>query len=133
MKINSILKYMFVLGAIVDGVIAISWFFIASGWKLPNILNGYVGEGQDYQLAMYVAAMFMTGWTILLVWGAIKPVERRELLLITSFFLLLSVIIELVFFIDMLGGAVFVFGVTKRIILSALFTSVYFYSLRKDS
>jgi len=34
----------------------------------------------DSQLAMYVGAMFMAGWTILLAWGAIKPVERRDLL-----------------------------------------------------
>ena len=124
------LKFMFILGAVVDGVIAISWFLIASGWELPNILNGYIGKGPDYKLAMYVGAMFMMGWAVLLAWGALKPIERRELLLITSGLLLLSVIIELVFFINMLGGAVFVFGVTKRLILSTLFTSAYFYSLK---
>jgi hypothetical protein len=107
---------------------------IASGWKMPNILNGYIGSGPDYQLAMYVGAMFMAGWTVLLAWGAIKPIERRDLLLITSGFLVLSVIIEFVFFSNMLGGMVFVFGVTKRLILSVLFASAYFYSLKpKDS
>jgi hypothetical protein len=132
MKANSILKIMFILGALVDGAIAVSWFLIASGWRLPNILNGYIGSGPDYQLAMYGGAMFMAGWTVLLAWGALKPIERRELLLITSVFLLLSVIIEIVFFSNMLGGAVFVFGVTKRLILSLLFTSVYFYSIKKQ-
>ena len=130
MKINSTLRFMFILGAVVDGAIAVSWFLIATGWKIPNILNGYIGTGQDYQLAMYVAAMFMTGWTILLAWGALKPIERKELLLITSGFLLFSVIIEFLFFSHILGGAVFLFGVTKRLILSALFTSAYFYSLK---
>jgi len=125
-----ILKFMFIIGAVVDGGIAISWFLIASGWKIPNILNGYIGTGFDYQLAMYGGAMFMAGWTVLLAWGALKPIERRELLLITSGFLLLSVIIEFIFFNDMLGGSVFVFGVTKRLILSLLFISAYFYSLK---
>ena len=74
--------------------------------------------------------MFMAGWTVLLAWGALKPIDRRGLLLITSVFLLLSLIIEFVFFSNMLGGAVFVFGVTKRLILSALFTSAYFYLLK---
>lgn len=127
---KSILKLMFILGAVVDGAIAVSWFLIASGWEIPNILNGYIGAGLDYQLAMYIAAMFMTGWAVLLAWGALKPIERRELLLITSGFLLLSIIIEFVFFSNMLGGAVFVFGVTKRLILSVLFTSAYLYSLK---
>ena len=127
---KSILKLMFILGAVVDGAIAVSWFLIASGWEIPNILNGYIGAGLDYQLAMYIAAMFMAGWAVLLAWGALKPIERRELLLITSGFLLLSIIIEFVFFSNMLGGAVFVFGVTKRLILSVLFTSAYLYSLK---
>ena len=124
------LRLMFILGAIVDGVIAASWFLIASGTRIPNILNGYTGAGPDYQLAMYVGAMFMTGWTILLAWGAIKPVERRGLLLITSTLLFLSVIVELVFYGDMLGGGGFVFGVTKRILLSVVATAVYFHSFR---
>ncbi len=130
MKPNSVLKLMFVIGAIIDGAIAVSWFLIASGWKIPNILNGFMGSGPDYQLAMYVGAMFMAGWAALLAWGAVKPIERRDLLLITSGFLFLSVIFEFVFFSNMLGGMVFVFGVTKRLTLSVLFVSAYFYSLK---
>jgi hypothetical protein len=133
MKTSAMLRFMFVLGAVVDGVIAASWFLIASGWEIPNILNGYLGEGQDYQLAMYVAAMFMAGWAVLLAWGALKPIERRELLLITSALLLMSVILEFMFFSDMLGGSVFIFGVTKRMILIALFTSAYFVSFTLQS
>lgn len=129
---TSILRLMFILGAVVDGAIAVSWFLIASGASIPNILNGYTGAGSDYQLAMCVAAMFMTGWTILLAWGAIKPVERRDLLLITSILLFLSVIVELVFYGDMLGGGGFVFGVTKRLVLSTVATAVYFYSFRSQ-
>lgn len=132
MKANSMLKFMFIVGAVVDGAIAVSWFLIASGWEIPNILNGYIGTGSDYQLAMYGGAMFMAGWTVLLAWGALKPIERRGLLLITSGFLLLSVIIEFIFFSNMLGGMGFVFGVTKRLFLSVLFTSAYFYSLKTE-
>ena len=133
MKVNSILKTMFVLGAVIDGAIALSWFLIASGSNIPNILNGYIGAGEDYQLAMYVGAMFMAGWAVLLAWGALKPIERRGLLLITSGFLLLSVIIEFMFFSTMLGGAIFIFGVTKRLVLCLLFTSSYFYSLKSNA
>jgi hypothetical protein len=79
---------------------------------------------------MYVGAMFMAGWTILLAWGAIKPVERRDLLLITSMLLFLSVFVELVFYGDMLGGSGFIFGVWKRIFLSVVATEVYIYSFR---
>jgi hypothetical protein len=80
---------------------------------------------------MFVAAMFMAGWTALLAWGAVKPTDRRGLLLITSVSLFLSVIVELVFFRDVLGGAGFLFGTTKRTLLSLLFAASYFYSLKE--
>lgn len=130
MKPNAIatLRFMFLVGAAVDGVIAVTWFLIASGTELPNILNGYTGGGPDYQLAMYIAAMFMTGWTFLLVWGAIKPVERRDLLVITALLLLLSVIVELTIYRDVLAGGGFLFGVLKRLVLSTAFLAVYFYT-----
>jgi len=127
------LRSMFIFGAVVDGAIAVSWFLIASGVRIPNILNGYVGTGSDYRLAMYVGAMFMAGWTVLLAWGAIKPIERRGVLLITSVLLFLSVIVELMFFRDMLGGAGFIFGVTKRILLGVVATAIYFYSFGSKS
>ena len=133
MRISSIrsLKLMFIIGAIVDGAIAISWFLIAFGIRMPNILNGHVGTGPDYQLAMLVAAMFMAGWTAVLAWGAVKPIDRRGLLLITSMALFLSVSVELVFFRDTLGGAGFLFGITKRTLLSVLFAASYFYSSKE--
>ena len=87
---NQVLKLMFIIGAIVDGAIAISWFLIASSLRIPNILNGHVG---------------------------VKPIDRRGLLLITSVGLFLSVIVELVLFRDVLGGAGFLFGMTKRTLL----------------
>jgi hypothetical protein len=68
----------------------------------------------------------------LLVWGAIKPIERRGLLLITSVFLFLSVIVEFVFFNNMLGGTGFIFGATKRMVLGVLATAVYFYSFKSE-
>jgi hypothetical protein len=126
------LRFMFIFGAVVDGAISVSWFLIASGLRIPNILNGYTGTGSDYQLAMYIGAMFMAGWTTLLAWGAIKPIERRGLLLITSALLFLSVVVEIVFFGGMLRGAGFMFGVTKRLLLGVLATAVYFYSFRNQ-
>jgi hypothetical protein len=132
MKASSVLKSMFILGAVIDGAIAVSWFMIAAGWKIPNILNGYIGTGPDYELAMYVGAMFMAAWAVLLAWGALKPIERKNLLLITSGFLVLSVILEFAFFSSMLAGAVFAFGVTKRLVLSLLFTSACIYSSRVE-
>lgn len=127
------LKAMFIFGALLDGAIAVSWFLIASGLAIPNILNGYMGAGADYQLAMYYGAMFMTAWAVLLAWGAFRPIERKGLLLITAGFLCLSVLIELVYFENMLEGLGFVLGAAKRLFVSMLFAASYFYTLRSNA
>jgi hypothetical protein len=127
---NTFLKFAFIYGAILDWLVAISWFLIAFGLNIPNLLTGYTGTGSDYQMAMYIAGMFMGGWGIILAWGALKPTERRGILLITSVFLFLSVIVELVFWNKMFGGVGLIFGVAKRLFLVVMFTSAFFYSFK---
>jgi len=126
------LKYMFIFGAILDGLVAVSWFLIASGFQIPNILNGHTGTGTDFQIAMYAAAMFMAGWTVLLAWGALKPLERRDLLLITGGLLILSVIFEPILFKSLRGEFWFIFGETKRTVLAIIAIAIYFYSFKNS-
>ncbi len=135
MKLNSysILKFAFIFGAVIDAVIALTWFFIASGINIPNILSGHNGVGPDYQFAMYISGMFMAGWSIILSWGAINPLERRGLLLITSGCLILSVAVECLFFMHLLGGTWFIFGATKRLLISILFILIYYYSFKSET
>lgn len=133
-KISSetMLKSVFWLGAVVDGVLAIMWFLIASGYNLPNLLSGYVGSGVDYRQAMYIAAMFMASWTVLLVWCAQNPIERRGVLLIGAGLLFLSVVVEVLFWRDLFKGIGFMVGAAKRLIITGLFTYAYFYSYKKE-
>ncbi len=135
MKLNSysILKFAFIFGAVIDAVIALTWFFIASGINIPNILSGHNGVGPDYQFAMYISGMFMAGWSIILSWGAINPLERRGLLLITSGCLILSVAVECLFFMHLLGGTGFIFGATKRLLISIFFILIYYYSFKSET
>ncbi|MCK5097366.1 MAG: hypothetical protein KAR45_04645, partial [Desulfobacteraceae bacterium] len=48
--------------------------------------------GIEYKYAMGVAASLMAGWTILLIWADRKPVDRKGVLLITVFPVLLGLI-----------------------------------------
>ena len=36
----------------------------------------------EYRFAMNLAASLMAGWTVLLFWAAVQPIERRDVLLI---------------------------------------------------
>jgi hypothetical protein len=48
----------------------------------------------DYKYAMYIAASLMLGWIFLLLWADRKPVERRGVLLLTIFPVLVGLIIS---------------------------------------
>ena len=126
-----LLKLSFLIGAIADSVVAVNWFLIASGSEIPNMMCGFSGTGSEYRFAMYIAALFMAGWAAILAWGWFKPFERKGLLLITAVLLLLSIVLELVFYRSLLGGSGLVFGVGVRVALIAKFCTIYFYS-RED-
>ena len=68
-------KEMFIIGAILDGLVAVvmltpSLEALAWGFEEPVLDPGY-------RFAMSFGAALMVGWTALLVWAAAKPAERR--------------------------------------------------------
>ena len=79
-----LLKLSFLIGAVADALVSLNWFLIASGAEIPNLMCGLVDSGVEYRFAMYIAALFMAGWTVILAWGWFSPIERRGLLLITA-------------------------------------------------
>ena len=127
-KGHQFLRLSFLIGGVADALVAVNWFLIASGVAIPNYMNGLVSGGQEYRFAMFIAALFMAGWSAILFWGWFEPMARRCLLLITAFLLLLSVVLELVFYQSILGGSGFVFGAGIRIAIILKFSASYFYS-----
>jgi len=122
------LKLSFLIGAIADAFVAINWFLIASGVSIPNVMCGFSATIPEYRFAMYIAALFMAGWTAILAWGWVKPFERKGLLLITAALLLVSIVLELGYYRSILGGSEFAIGIAVRVTLIAKFSASYFYS-----
>lgn len=123
-----LLRLSFAIGTVADAVVATNWFLIAGGADIPNLMTGLVGEGPEYRHAMYIAGLFMTGWTVLLAWGWLEPFERKGLLIIAAALLLISMVLEILFYGSMLAGSGFVFGLCLRAALIAKFSFSYFYS-----
>ena len=67
------LKASFIAGALADGIIAIMM-----------LIPSRMGE-TEFRYSMGLAASLMFGWTLLLLWGYRKPVERKGVLLLTIF------------------------------------------------
>lgn len=122
-----LLKLSFLIGAVADALVAVNWFIIASGAEIPNMMCGLVGSGPDYRFAMYIAALFMAGWSAILAWGWFRPFERKGLLLITAVLLLVSIVLEIIFYRPFLGGSDFIVGIGVRVALISKFSLSYFY------
>ena len=79
------IKIFFIIGTILDGLCAIEMLMGAIlGDQSPFLGMAYsISGGISYQYAMFIAGIFMLGWTVLLFWGVFKPIERKEILIIT--------------------------------------------------
>ena len=76
------LRISYWVGAISDGIAA--WVMLSQaflGFESP--LTRMIPE-IPYRYAMGMAGSLMAGWTILLLWADRKPVERRDVLVITN-------------------------------------------------
>ena len=87
-----LLKISYIIGVILDLLVAIQMFF-------PDILALTTGlgafvPGSDYLYAAYMSGVMMIGWTVLLIWGYMRPVERKDILLITVFPVVVGLIVS---------------------------------------
>ena len=87
-----VIRFMYWLGAIMDGLFAIDMTIITLlGTTTPFLTEFFTHPalvadgGLPYRYAMGLGAALMWGWTVLLVWADRKPIERRGILLITFF------------------------------------------------
>ena len=99
---TTLLRISFLVGAITDGLAFITMTF-------PKIGSALFGGdstklGAEYRFAMGIGASLMAGWTGLLFWGAINPIERRDILILT----LVPVVAGII--------AATIFGVRNRVI-----------------
>jgi hypothetical protein len=78
-----IVRIAFLVGAVTDALAVVPMLSRRAGVAL------FGGEsfrgGAGYRFAMGIGASLMAGWTLLLLWGALRPLERREVLLLTVF------------------------------------------------
>lgn len=86
-----VLRYGYWVGAIID----LLAFFMMLASMIEGFDLGYSVSGvtNDYRFAMTWASSLMLGWTVLLIWGDRKPVDRKEIVLFTVFPVIIGVLI----------------------------------------
>ncbi len=82
--------------------------------------------GSDFIYAVYVAASLMAGWVSLLIWADRKPVERRFILLLTIFPVLVCLIISGIF--AVISGFISLSNMTPTFIMQGILVLLYGFS-----
>ena len=77
------IKFPYWLGIGADALSAVGLLFP----EVFGILTGRPDSSPDLQtrLIMGIGGSLMTGWTFLLIWAVRKPIERRVVILLTAF------------------------------------------------
>jgi len=75
-------RTMCAVGAVFDALIIIPMLFP----RIDGLIFGIrdFNPGSDYRYAMYTTASLMLGWSGLLLWTFVNPIERRGVLLLTG-------------------------------------------------
>jgi len=124
-----VLKVAFLVGAVADGLIAIEWFLISLGLvKWPVHPSFFEGSGQDFQFVLSIAGLFMMGWSLLLYWGSLQPVERRGILLLTAVMLFVAILSDGIVFGHLFSTQQIVLGTSVKLFLVTVFAGSYWYS-----
>ena len=87
---TTMLRISFLVGAITDGLAIIPMAFPRIGSSLFG--GDFTRLGAEYRYAMGIGASLMAGWTALLFWGSMNPIERRDILILTLFPVLAGII-----------------------------------------
>lgn len=99
------------------------------GLLFPPVFRVLVGNPEfvpDAQVRaiMWIGGSLMAGWTLLLIWGVIKPIERRAVILLTAFPVVFGMFV--VTLVGLLGGNTgTLWLLPKTIILMVSMTTSY--------
>lgn len=117
------LRILYIVGAVVDAVAAVALLSPAGS---PIRALAYPGvDATQIAFADGTRAAFglMVGWTVLLAWGARRPVERRMVLLLTAFPVVTGLMVtELI---EVASGRASVPGTLGTLVLQAALCAIF--------
>ena len=124
----SLLRFSYWFGAVADFINAVAMVYPPLMARMLNLED--VPVSLDSRLALLMGASLMFGWTALLIWADRKPVERKGILLITIFPVIIGLALTTLYgFLEgyiPLRGAVPIW--VLQIFLIVLFLSAYLFS-----
>jgi len=127
-----LLRISYRVGAVLDGLNVIPLAFPGLGGAMFGITD--FSPTPELKYISYIGASFMLGWTILLIWADRKPLERKGVLIITVFPVVVGIALSGVFLI--VSGAVSPYSLVPLFVIQvciiALFLVSYFFARAKQ-
>jgi hypothetical protein len=81
-----VIKIAYIVGIILDGLMGFDMLLYTFLGKSLYLQNQNIPiSSSNTQPVMMLGTALMIGWTILLLWGLLKPIERKGTLIITAF------------------------------------------------
>ena len=82
----NIIKIAYIVGIILDGLLGFDMFLYTFLGKSIYLQNQNIPiSNSNTQPVMMLGTALMIGWTVLLIWGFLKPIERKGTMMITAF------------------------------------------------
>jgi hypothetical protein len=92
--ITLLMRIAFFVGAVTDGLAVIPMLSRRVGAALFG--GDSSRNNQESRFAWGIGAALMAGWTLLLLWGAMCPIMRRDILLLTVFPVIAGIVLATV-------------------------------------
>jgi uncharacterized membrane protein YfcA len=121
-------------GAIGDALLAIEMFFSAFfGNKSPFTGFGLtIPGGIQYQYAMSLAATLVLAWTFLLIWADRKPIERKDMILLTLVPVIgIQISTMLAYHSNLISTEMLIGYTVQRIIFAVYYVICYYLALKE--
>jgi hypothetical protein len=100
---------------------AIADLYVAFRWLFPQVFPDSSAD-MGYNLGMKWGVSLMLGWVALLIWADRKPVERKDILLLTIFPVITGLMVTavVIFTADFISSSTLIFNLVIMAILIGL-------------
>ncbi len=134
----SIIKIAYIVGIILDGLLGIDMILYSFfGTSIFLQTQKIPISNSNTQPVMMMGTALMVGWTILLLWGLLKPIERKDILIITAFPVVFLYIIYDVFYYIINYATITIISIMPvlivRLCLMILMSTAYFLAKKYDT
>ena len=123
-KAIRLLSVSYWVGAVLDGINVIPLAFPGLGGAMLGVAD--LNPTPELKYISYIGASLMLGWTVLLIWADRKPLERKGVLLITVFPVVIGIAISGVFL--AVSGVVSLYSLFPLFIIQLCITALFLFS-----